>query len=182
MGYTLELWALSVPALEDELRRPTLDPAAVPADGRTSAEILASWPALAAQVAEVVAAGGGEVAGTLSAYVHAVVRRLGVPYGALDHTSGGGNEFRRRFLSGVVAPQFGTDVVDHLLHRPIAGLTWADYPFLGWLSATEAQVAVGRAAGVPVVAADADVGPLRDLRLALELVGRRGLDLVSAYG
>lgn len=65
------------------------------------------WPDLARQVADVIASGGREIAGTLSVYVHAVVRSMGTHYGALEHTSNGGEEFRRRFLPGPAADRFG---------------------------------------------------------------------------
>lgn len=184
MGYTLELWALPVSRLEAELRAPTLDPVALAGDARLPDVVRAAWSGHAAQIAEVVAAGGGEIAGTLSVHVHAVVRLLGTHYGALDHTSGGGDEFRRRFLPGPASDRVGPEVVANLLHRPIAGVTWADYPFLGWVSATEARAAAERARAATDVAppTPADVAPLRALTRALDLAGGRDLDLVSVYG
>lgn len=132
-------------------------------------------------MAAVIASGGGEITGTLSVYVHAVVRSMGSHYGALDHTSNGGEEFRRRFLPGPAAARFGRQAVANLLNRPIASLTWGDYPTLGWLGAGEAaQAAAHPAAPGPV--ASADVGPLRTLERALERAGALGVDLVGAYG
>lgn len=149
MGYTLELWALRVPALEAELASPTIEAAAVEGDDTLPADVVDRWEDLAGQVAAVVASGGGEVAGLLAVYVHAVVRSLGTHYGALDHTSGGGEEFRRRFLPGPAAARYGHEAVPKLVNRPIAGLSWGDYPLLGWLGTDELGRGgrVGRRAG-----------------------------------
>lgn len=191
MGYTLELWAVSVATVEAELRAPSIDPAALDDEERVPATVRAAWPELATQIAEVVAAGGGEVAGTLSVYVHSVVRLLGTLYGALDHTSSGGEEFRRRFLPGPVSDRVGADTVRHLLHREIAGLSWGGYPYVGWVSAAEARATAAPATAAPAPAdgaghdlavVAADVAPLRALTRALELAGLRGLDLISVYG
>lgn len=181
MGYTLELWALPVADLEAELAHPTLDPALAADDDTLPDGLAERWPDLARQVADVIASGGGEIAGMLSVYVHAVVRSMGTHYGALDHTSNGGEEFRRRFLPGPAAARFGRQAVARLLNRPIASLSWGDYPTLGWLGADEAAQAAARPAP-PGDVASADVRPLRTLERAVGRAGALGVDLVGAYG
>ncbi|MGH9153887.1 MAG: hypothetical protein ACRD03_16180 [Acidimicrobiales bacterium] len=184
MGYTLELWALRLPALEAELASPTIEAAAVEGDDTLPAEVVERWEDLAGQVAAVVASGGGEVAGLLAVHVHAVVRALGTHYGALDHTSGGGEEFRRRFLPGPAAARYGHEAVARLVNRPIAGLSWGDYPVLGWLGNDELARAVASAAAPAgdLDEASEDVGPLDVLGRAMARAAAVGVDLVGAYG
>ena len=182
MGYTLELWALAMASLEAELTTPGIEAERVAGDDSLPAEVAGRWPELAGQVAGVVASGGGEVAGTLAVYVHAVVRVMGTHYGALDHTSGGGDEFRRRFLPGPAADRFGKDAIAKLVNRPIAGLSWGDYPVLGWLSADELAQAVGSATGRREDEASADVAPLDALGRAMARAAAVHVDLVAAYG
>jgi hypothetical protein len=184
MGYTLELWALRVRTLEAELASPSIQPAVVEGDDTLPADVVDRWEDLAGQVAAVVASGGGEVAGLLAVYVHAVVRTLGTHYGALDHTSGGGEEFRRRFLPGPAAARYGHEAVAKLVNRPIAGLSWGDYPVLGWLGADELTRAVESAAALAgdLDEASADVAPLDVLDRAMARAAAVGIDLVAAYG
>ncbi|MBW3650940.1 MAG: hypothetical protein KY458_10270 [Actinobacteria bacterium] len=182
MGYTLELWALPLAALEAELTTPTIDQGRVEDDDTLPADVVERWPELASQVAGVIASGGGEIAGLLAVYVHAVVRIMGTHYGSLDHTSSGGEEFRRRFLPGPAAARFGKDTIAKLVNRPIATLSWGDYPVLGWLSAAEAAQAVEAAASHQQDPGDADVRPLEVLGRAIARVAAVRVDLVSAYG
>lgn len=182
MGYTLELWAVRVGDVEAELATPTHRSRAD--DDTMPEQLWRRWDDLAAAVAAKVASGGAEAGGDEALYVHAVVRALGHHYGALDHTSAGGEEFRRRFLPGPAADVLGRDFVARLVNRPIAGLTWADYPLFGWASAAELREAAAHADAAQnrVEVADHNVEPLHMLVRAVRQAARVGIDLVSAYG
>lgn len=183
MGYTLELWAVPVETLVGELTRPSLGPEVAESDETIPRDITESWADLAASVAEAVRSGGGELGGRLTLYVQVVVRALGTHYGSLDHTSLGGGEFRRRFLPGPAANRLGRGFVGVLVNRPLAGLTWAGYPVIGWASVVELRAAAALdddADDTPV--APQDVEPLHMLVRAVHHAARLGVDLVSVYG
>ncbi len=145
MGYTLELWATDIDALETELRAPTIDPATLDDDTGLVAELIDGWPTYATTIAAAIGDGGGEVGEELARYVWAVVRATGHFYGAVAHTSSGGDEFRTQFLPGPVATRIGRDAVADLVNRPLAGLTWADYPVIGHLHPAELTTALEHA-------------------------------------
>ncbi|MDQ3151309.1 MAG: hypothetical protein M3R63_06185 [Actinomycetota bacterium] len=92
-------------------------------------------------------------------------------------------EFRDRFLAGPVAERFGPTFVTNLVNRPLAGLSWADYPAIGWATANEL--------GAALVTADAanggverpeDVEPLHTLDRAIRRAATMGIDIVTVYG
>lgn len=196
MGYTLALRVGSVDQVAAELRRPTLDPAAVRAalarlTSRGSVEdpdvdeALARWAELAAAAAAGVEAGGGDVDGLLATYVHLVVGHLTHWYGALAHTSSGGEDFRAGLLPGPVAQAVGADVVQHLVTRELAGLRASTYPMVGWVANVELRAVVERGIAVPAVTgpgAEDDEDAVRTVVAAVERAGAGGLDLVGLYG
>lgn len=183
MGYTMELWAVPVHALVDELTTPSLGPEAAAADDSFPVDVAQRWSELAAAVAGVIRAGGGEVGGLHAVYVHAVIRTLATHYGSLDHTSLGGDEFRRRFLPGPVADRVGRDFVAALVNRALAGLTWADYPLIGWLSVEELRAAAAQSeAADDTPIAPEDEEPLWVLVRAVRHAAHVGIDLISVYG
>lgn len=197
MGYTLALRVGSVDQVAAELRRPTLDPAAVRAALARPAsrgavedpdvdEVLARWPELAAAAAAGVEAGGGDVDGLLATYVHLVVGHLTHWYGALAHTSSGGEDFRARLLPGPVAAAMGADVVQHLVTRDVAGLRASIYPMVGWVSNAELRAVVARGpAAAPVSAgpgSEDDEDAVRTVVAAVERAAAGGLDLFGLYG
>ena len=171
MGYTLELWALPVDRLARELREPTLRSHDVEhAEGME--DVVERWPALAAEVASLTRR-GAELSGDRARYVALVIRTLGSFYGALNHTSSGGTEFREQ-LRTVGAQKVGAEVVDHLLERTLEGLEWFDYPLVGWVSAPELQsVARTLAPGVDE--------NLHTLHRAVARAADLGTDVVSIY-
>lgn len=176
MGYTLELWGLPVRRLLDELRAPTLGPDS--ARDHAAPQVLERWQALAQEVSAILGS-GGEVDGDRALYVVAVVRTLGEHMEALDHTSSGGEEFRE-LLDGPAARRLGPDLIDHLLGRPLEGLTWAEYPSIGWASAGELRRAADR---MPPPAGE-EVDPfkiLRNLDLTVRVGAETGSDIVSIY-
>jgi hypothetical protein len=109
MGYTLELYALTLERLTDELRSPTLVPTPPAVRPEHDGELLETWAALAAATAEAIRSGGGELTWPLSGYVHVVVRSLGSRYGAIWHTSSGGEDFRGHLFGGTVTDVLGAD-------------------------------------------------------------------------
>ena len=182
MGYTLELRAVPVEAVIRELRAPSLGPDDLD-DDTVPAEVVEGWHDLAVAVAETVAAGGGELAGDEAVYVQFVVRQLGTHYGELNHTSAGGPEFRDRFLAGPVAERFGPTFVTNLVNRPLAGLSWADYPAIGWATANELGAALATADATNGGAErPEDIEPLHTLDRAIRRAATMGLDIVTVYG
>jgi hypothetical protein len=182
VGYTLELWAVPVEAVTKELRAPSLGPNHLD-DATVPADVVDRWDDLAATVAEAVAAGGGELAGDEAVYAQLVVRQLGTRYGSLNHTSAGGPEFRNRFLAGPVAERFGRTFVSNLVNRPLAGLTWADYPTLGWVTTDELNAALATAETPSGgVERPEDVEPLHTLDRAIQRAATMGLDIITVYG
>jgi hypothetical protein len=173
MGYTLELWALPVNRLARELREPTLRSQDVKhAEGME--DIVERWAALAAEVASLTGR-GAELSGDRARYVALVIRTLGSFYGALNHTSSGGMEFREQ-LRTVGAQQVGAEVVDHLLERPLEGLEWFDYPLVGWVSARELE----NVPRTPTFEVEEDEN-LHTLHQAAARAADLGTDVVSIY-
>lgn len=188
MGYTLALRVGSVERVVEELRRPTLTGAEVRRGSSADADVeeaLARWPELAAAAASGIEAGGGDVDGLLATYVHLVVVHLTHWYGALAHTSSGGEDFRARLLPGPVAQAVGADVVQHLVTRDLAGLRASTYPMVGWVSNAELRVAAARGLAVPAAGgpgAEDDEAAVRTVVAAVERAASGGLDLVGVYG
>ncbi|MBX9245527.1 hypothetical protein ICW40_12010 [Actinotalea ferrariae] len=190
MGYTLELRAGSVERVAQELRRPTLTAAEVRARSGADTrhdddveEVLARWPELAGAAAAGIAEGGGDVDGLLATYLHVVVRHLTHWYGAVAHTSSGGEDFRARLLPGPAAVVLGGELVQHLVTRDVAGLRASTYPMVGWASNAELRGAA--AVGLVVPEGDAqqreDASALWTLVDAVERAAAGGLDLVGVY-
>lgn len=184
MGYTLELRAGSVDAVVAELRAPTLGAGDV--EGRRGDDavldaVIDRWSEYARAAAEGAAAGGGALDAGMAAYVVTVVRTLTHWYGALGHTSSGGDEFRA-FLAGAGARVLGGEAVRSLLNRELAGLSSGEYPFLGWVSNAELRAVV--AAGLPEVGDELepdDEESLHRLVAAVERAAATGLDLFAVY-
>lgn len=177
MGYTLELWDLRVAALLHELRRPTLRPDHAYIPG--GEHIVEGWESLAATVASALERGGDEIDDDPALYVVAVVRMLGEPLASLDHTSSGGDEFRG-LLYGAGARRMGPAFVDHLLARPLGGLSWAEYPSIGWVSASEVREASARLP--PGRANDGDpFDVLWNVEHTVRTAGASGREIVSLY-
>ncbi len=185
MGYTLEVWALSLDSLLAELRAPSIDPTDLRLDDLdpVMADVHERWTLLSRTVADAMAGGGGTVTDDLAGYVVAVVRHLGHHATSLSHTSSGGEEFRDDLLGRQAAPLLGRAFLAGLLSRELAGLVVLDVPMLGWADATEVQQAAATAAdaqggnGLPEEVDD-DVWRLVD---AVDLAARRGHDLVGLY-
>jgi hypothetical protein len=181
MGYTLELWAGSVARVEDELRQPAIDPARL-APGARPDGITATWSEDAAYLAAAIAAGGGAVDEKRALHVGFVVRHLGHHYGALSHTSSGGDEFRRRFLPGPATQRFGFDAMAKLVNRPLAALSWSAYPVIGWLNHNELVAAAATANAQPWPEQDdGDAEPLAVLDRVVNRCADVGLDLLGLY-
>jgi len=89
--------------------------------------------------------GDGVLAATpsISLAFASLLSGLGTPLGAIQHSSTGGDQYRRRFL-GLEAPKALAAGVDLqcLTGRPIFGLYHADFPSWGALSAEEVQSVV----------------------------------------
>jgi hypothetical protein len=182
MGYAAELWAVDPARVVDELTTPTLTPDHADTD-LTDPEVVERWDECAAMVRDAIAEGGAQVAGALAAYVHVVLKTTGHFYGALDHTSAGGDEFRDDLLAGTFAATYGETAAAHLTLRSVAGLTWFDRPWFGWLDATEVRAALDhadRTAADRTTPSD-HVEPLRVLDAALRRCARFDLGLVAAH-
>jgi hypothetical protein len=191
MGYTLELWASDIDGLLSELRSATIDPSTIDDDTGLVDQLIDIWPSLASTVSEAIASGGGEIGDELALYVVAVVRARGHFYGALAHTSSGGDDFRSRFLPGPVAVRFGRQHVIDLINRSVDGLTWAEYPVVGYLTAAELAdaLAIADQAG-PLDDTDSDdetgaesedIDDIHTMETAMRRATRFGLDLVAIY-
>jgi hypothetical protein len=184
MGYTMALFATHVDELLDELRQPSIDPATIVDDTGLVAALAPEWDALAATVADALAHGGGELSGALAQYVHAVISTRGHWYGALWHTSSGGETFRRDLLPGPLALRFGREAIARLVNRDLGGLTWNDHPYIGYLTTTELTEALNHTGHSPEAEPDGteDDDAVATLEGAVERAVSFGLDLVSVYG
>ena len=180
MGYTVELYAISLDRLVDELRTPTLDPAQIDTRPEDD-EVLQCWPALAAAIANALAGTGGELSGPLSDYLHLLIRHLGHWYGSLAHTSSGGEQFRTELLGGPVSNLYGRQTATHLLNRERLTLSWTHYPLFGWLTNTELQPLAG-ADGPPDGVSNDDEEALWTLIDIIDRAAHTGQDLITVYG
>ena len=178
MGYTLELYAVRLERLTDELRRPSLVPDPPAARPETDGELLANWAALASATADAIGSGGGELTWPLSGYVHIVVRSLGSYFGSVWHTSSGGEDFRGDLFGGTVTDVLGPEPARHLVNRELVGLSTTDRPMFGWLTHAELRTLAG--------AQPDDVPPEHedDLWTLIDAIDRAAAteqDLVTAY-
>lgn len=183
MGYTLELRVGSVDAVVAELRAPTLTGADVAQNTGFDLddEVVERWSELAQAVVRLSAAGGRLPDEQTTDYVMAVLNRMTHWYGALGHSSSGGDEFRA-FLAGPVDETLGGGIVDHLLGRELAGLTQEDYPSVGWVTNAELRAAVAR--GLPDDCGHLGPEDEEDLVQLIAVVERAaagGLDLFTVY-
>jgi hypothetical protein len=111
------------------------------------------------------------------------VRAAGILAGTIDHGSAGGEWFRDEFLGHLTAALLGDATAQHLLQRPMDGVTstpaTAAYPSLGWLSHQEITEALAHASHPATVGADSDDTDLLDTVLAA--LHRCTADLVTIY-
>lgn len=184
MGYTLELRVGSVDAVVAELRTPSLTAADVDelrGDDGVLDDVLDRWAEFARAAADGAAAGGGALDPGMAAYVVAVVHRLTHWYGALGHTSSGGDAFRA-LLAGPATQVLGAELVRALLTRDLAGLTSGEYPFFGWVANAELRTVVERGLTAPAAGPGPDdEEQLRRLVAAVERAANHGLDLFGVY-
>lgn len=182
MGYTFELWAVR----PDEVLAALAAPSTAPPSVEMPDETRQAWAELGPAVATVLRDGGGGLVAEYAHYVAAAIRSVGFHYGSLDHTSSGGEEFRRRFLSGPAADRYGRDAVALLRDRALGGLTWEEYPRLGHLEAGEVAAAAQRIASPSDTPTSPghpeDIGQLLELDKALGRAAGFGLELHSIYG
>lgn len=112
------------------------------------------------------------------------VRAAGTFAGSIDHSSDGGDWFRQEFLGQLAAQLIGDQAAQHLLDRPIDGVTSTSdaqaYPALGWLSHEEITEALTHAAHPASVGADAEDTDLLDT--VLGALYSCPTDLVTIYG
>ena len=184
MGYTLELRVGSVDGVVAELRAPTSTVADV--EDQVGAvglldEVVDRWPEFAQAAAQAAAAGGGALDAGMASYLVAVVHRMTHWYGALGHSSSGGEDFRA-FLAGPATQVLGRELVRHLLNRDLAGMSSGEYPSVGWVSNAELRAAVagGLPDRPPALAPEDEEGLLR-LVAAVERAAAGGLDLFGVY-
>ncbi|MCC2312769.1 hypothetical protein [Cellulomonas xiejunii] len=183
MGYTLELRVGSVDAVVAELAAPTLTVADVASTigFDLDDEVVDRWSEIAQGVAQGTATAGGLLDEDSTAYVVAVLHRLTHWYGALVHSSSGGEEFRA-FLAGPADETFGGGLVEHLLGRELAGTTLEDDPSVGWVSNADLRAAVAR--GLPDDCGHLGPEDEEDLVQLIAMVQRAaagGLDLFAVY-
>ena len=111
------------------------------------------------------------------------VRAAGILAGSIDHSSAGGGWFRTEFLGHLTASLLGETTAQHLLQRPMDGVTstpaTAAYPALGWLSHEEITEALNNASHPATVGANPDDTELLDTVLAA--LHRCTADLVTIY-
>lgn len=179
MGYTVELWATPPGAVLAALA----SPGAAPAAGSVPDRIADTWPDLARAVEGAVRDGGARLFAEHAQVVAAAIREAGHHYGSLEHTSSGGDEFRRRFLSGPAAARYGRDSVTNLLTRGVGGLHAEEYPRFGHLTAAEVAAIAGRLADPPDLSEHPeDATALSVLDGALRRAARFGMELHAIYG
>lgn len=167
MGYVLEFWALPVDTLVERLRVPQ---ARIPAT-----EV----------VARLIDAGGGEPDEQAAAAVVEVVRELGTFSGSAQHSSSAGDWFRAEVLGGPVADAIGSDLTEHLLYRSLAGISWEDYPTMGWATNAELAAGVARLDALdhsPTDGLDQEKTELvHDILGVIRRAANRGDDLATVY-
>jgi hypothetical protein len=181
MGYTVEL--VAIPPGEVLRALAAADP--VPPAVRMPDETRRAWPELAPKVAQALRQGGGQLVAEYAHYVAGVVRAHGYGYGTLEHTSSGGDEFRRRFLSIAAVDRYGRNAVANLFNRPLGGLSWYEYPMLGHLTVAEVMAAVEHIGDDPPPVDPehpSDQAELLVLDDALIRSARFGLELHTIYG
>lgn len=180
VGYTVELWAARPAEVIGALAaaNPSPPPKPMPDETRDA------WAELAPVVAGALRQGGGRLVAEYANYVATVIQAVGHHYGSLDHTSSGGDEFRRRFLSGPAATRYGRETVAHLMVRDLGGLTWEEYPRLGHLTTDEVMTAAHRIPTGPPDGGDhpEDITPLMVLDGALTRAAHHRLELHAIYG
>ncbi len=180
MGYTAELWAVPPSHVLGALAAAHPVPPAVPMPDETRE----TWASLAVTVAQAMQQGGARLVAEYSHYVAAIVKAVGHRYGSLDHTSSGGEDFRRRFLAGPAAARYGRDAVARLFARDLGGLLWEEYPRLGHLTVPEVAAVAEMVRREPPQSPGHpdDVGQLQVLDDALTRAARFGLELHVIYG
>jgi hypothetical protein len=178
VGYGIELYATDIDTVIAELTTPTLNPDEIDDDTGLIDDLHDNWTSLADTIAAAIADGGGEAGGDLALYVQAVVRASGHFYGSLAHTSSGGDEFRSEYLPGPVAARFGRNTIVRLINRELAGITWADYPLIGYLTPNELADAITHA---DTNSDDIDAD-LNTLDAAFRRAHRFNLAIISIYG
>ncbi|BCJ39908.1 hypothetical protein GCM10010168_27670 [Actinoplanes ianthinogenes] len=155
MSYTLELWAAPVDELAARLGAGGADddPAGKQATP-AQLDIVASWLAVA-----------------------------GRPIDSVQHSSAAGDWFEDDVIGGPIAGHLGADLAGHLLSRPLAGLTWDEFPSVGWVRNAEIHAALTGRARADLPDPDTDEGDVvRTVIDALERVMESGQDLVTYYG
>ena len=115
-----------------------------------------------------------------------LLRELGAPVDAVDHSSAGGEWFREHFIYEVLGGLIGRDTAGHLFDRPLAGTTWSSYPSMGWLTRDELAAAVAALdqAGPEPLAGQDDLESEEELELVteiLQMAAATGRDLVTVY-
>jgi hypothetical protein len=154
VGYILNLWAAPVDELADRLRA---------SGARADQDVHPATPEQAEEVAVWLTDNGQ-------------------PLDSVDHSSSAGDWFRDEVIAGPVAERFGTDLADHLLYRPLAGLDWNDYPSVGWVSNAEIRAAMTGEARADVPDPDTEEGEVVQIITdALVRVMESGQDLVTYY-
>lgn len=189
MGYTLELRAVSLDQLVGELISPSLSPAEISArpDDEGELEVLRCWSELAAEAAALIQSGGGEVAWPLSGYLQLLTRHFGRWFGALPHTSSGGDQFRDWFLPGLASATLGDELIHYLTGRPLVGLVWVEYPMFGWATNAELRKALLRGLGPLDNSEELDLNTADSVEAVWALVdavtqmATNELDLVTIY-
>ena len=134
-----------------------------------------------ATVAAFAAAGGGDATPEVGDAVVRIVLGQGRELGALDHSSSGGDWFREELFGETIASVLGDDLAWHLLERPLEGITWPEYPSIGWVTNTELREALERRGELPGDLDDDDVEAVQDVVSAVERAAESGSDLVTVY-
>ena len=178
MGYTASFWATRPGDVLGALAVAHPEPPSVPLTEATRA----NWAELGRVVADLLRRGGGRLVAEYAEYVAGVIHAVGFHYGSLDHTSSGGEEFRRRFLAGPAAARYGREAVADLFARDLGGLLWEEYPRLGHVTAPEVGAVAARLGGPPQSDHPEDIGPLLVLDGAFGRAARFGLELHTVYG
>ena len=154
MSYTLELWAAPVDELAVRL-------------GATGAGDPAGKQATPAQIETVVS----------------WLEEAGRPIDSVQHSSAAGEWFEDDVIGGPIAGHLGADLAGHLLSRPLGGLTWDEFPSVGWARNAEIRAALTGQARDGLPDPDTDEGEVvRTVIDALARVVESGQDLVTYYG
>ena len=180
MGYILELRAGRFGELITELDNPTLPPPPPSKEDTVyTSAVRENWLRLQQVVAQQARTTEEVlVDANIATYITEVINQKTRFWKAVQHSSSGGDDF----LEGMdeVTPYLGFDFVNHLMRRPIFGMTTDDYPFWGYATNDEMLAMLETASDRMPPLAEQDES-LRAIFSTSRDAALRGLDIITVY-